>query len=92
MKKSLLCILLSVICLPGGSCIFAKTEEGDYIDYNKSIVKCEEQFLFQNSIRKALESYRSVFVEYNKPYAKDCFIALQLACSINDTAIASFFL
>jgi len=63
----------------------------NYMAYHQGIIRCEEQFLYHNSIRKALNGYRELFSTYKKPFAKDCFIALQLACYIKDTANTTFF-
>ncbi len=63
----------------------------DYIQYHKEILKCEQRFLYDDHIPKALEEYRAVFERYPKPFAKDCFIAVQLACFIGDKAGAEYF-
>jgi hypothetical protein len=61
-----------------------------YLDYHHGIIRCEELFLKGNT-RLALAGYQNLFTEYSKPFAKDCFIAVQLSCTTTDTAATSYF-
>lgn len=63
----------------------------NYIQYHKDIIGCEREFLFNANIPASIQAYKSVFKKYKKPFAKDCFIALQLACKIEDRESATFF-
>jgi hypothetical protein len=63
----------------------------NYILYHKEILRCEQQFLYFDHITAALKDYKAVFEKYKKPFAKDCFIALQLACYANDKNSAEYF-
>jgi len=63
----------------------------NYIMYHKEILKCEQQFLYFGSIKKGISEYKIVFKKYSKPFAKDCFIALQLACMTGDTQDVEYF-
>ena len=65
--------------------------QGNYIQYHREILNCETQFLFKENIRDAIKDYKLVLDRYSKPFAKDCFIALQLACFANDTENARYF-
>lgn len=61
----------------------------DYFDYHQKIIYAEELFI-QDSIQKSLTEYKKIFTLYS-PFAKDAFIALELACMINDTSQAKYF-
>ncbi len=63
----------------------------NYINYHKEIIKCEQDFLFYDHIPNALADYKKVFEKYPKPFLKDCFIALQLACFVGDKSSAEYF-
>lgn len=63
----------------------------NYIQYHKDIVRCEEHFIFKNDVAAAIDAYKKVFTNYKKPFAKDCFIALQLATVVKDKAGFEFF-
>lgn len=86
-------LIIALLCLSGHTNFTSAQKPGNenYMSYHQGIIRCEEQFLYHNSIRKALNGYRELFNEYRKPFAKDCFIALQLVCSIADTANAEYF-
>jgi hypothetical protein len=62
----------------------------NYIDYHREIIKAEELFLI-NNLEGSLKKYKDIFNEYPKPFAKDCFTALQIACLRNDTTNATYF-
>ena len=61
----------------------------DYFDYHQKIIYAEELFI-QDSIQKSLTEYKKIFTKYS-PFAKDAYIALELACMVNDTLQAKFF-
>ncbi|MBZ0098225.1 MAG: hypothetical protein K8F30_04035, partial [Taibaiella sp.] len=63
----------------------------NYIDYHKHIILAEQQFLYYNTPSGAINKYKEIFSKWDKPFAKDCFVALQLACMMRDTANATFF-
>lgn len=63
----------------------------NYIDYHKHIILAEQQFLYYNTPSGAINKYKEIFSKWDRPFAKDCFIALQLACMMRDTASATFF-
>ncbi len=65
--------------------------QDDYIMYNKQILRCEQQFLYLDNIKEGLKGYKKVFQKYSRPYAKDCFVALQLACLVGDTQEVEYF-
>lgn len=81
-------IVLTVFLMSANDC----AAKEDYIAYHKAILHCERAFLFDNDIPKALSEYRKVVASYKKPFAKDCLVALQLACYSGDKEAASFFL
>ena len=84
-------LICCVALIIANRCHGSPTANENYLVYHERIIKCEEEFLFRNNISAALDCYRKVFSDFEKPFAKDCFIALQLACYINDTAKARFF-
>ncbi len=61
----------------------------NYFIYHQKIIYAEELFL-KDSIQASLTAYKNIFTEY-KPFAKDAFIALELACMIKDTSNANYF-
>ena len=61
----------------------------DYFIYHQKIIAAEKLFL-KDSIPASLKAYRAIFAEY-KPFAKDAFIALELACMVKDTTQAHYF-
>lgn len=65
--------------------------EATYITYHKQIIAAEQQFLYHANPKAALAEYRKIFTQWKRPFARDCYIALQLACLMNDTTYASFF-
>lgn len=65
------------------------TASVNYITYHKEIIKAEEAFI-EGEIQKSLTLYEDIFTKY-RPFAKDCFIALQLACMQKDTAKSTMF-
>lgn len=62
----------------------------NYVDYHKQINIAEQFFLYNNSTT-AIKKYKEIFNTWSKPFAKDCFITLQVACMIYDTASAKYF-
>lgn len=85
MKPLILVFLLSFCYLSYGQ------NNSDYISYHKRIIAAEQQFLYFGNLEKAFNEYESIFTEWPQPFAKDCFIAAQLACMVNDTARATYF-
>lgn len=81
-------ILFTILFVPHLS--FAQ-KEATYITYHKHIIAAEQQFLYHKNPKAALEKYREIFMQWQRPFARDCYIALQLACLMNDTAYATFF-
>ena len=61
----------------------------NYFIYHQKIIYAEELFL-KDSIQASLIAYKNIFTEY-KPFAKDAFIALELACMRKDTAQSIYF-
>lgn len=71
--------------------IFLKAQNNvNYIDYHKQIIIAEQFFLYNNS-KAALKKYKQIFDEWEQPFAKDCYIAAQLACMAKDTSNATYF-
>lgn len=62
----------------------------NYIAYHREIIQAENHFLSGN-IKGSINKYRQLIEQYEKAFAKDCFIALELACMERDTANARFF-
>lgn len=62
----------------------------NYLNYHREILKAEQLF-FIHQFDSSIHYYRDIFTRYPKPFAKDCFIALQFAGLRKDTASASFF-
>ncbi|MBS1589279.1 MAG: hypothetical protein JST52_06655 [Bacteroidetes bacterium] len=63
----------------------------NYIDYHRDIIKAENLFL-AGKFQQSLFSYNNCFAKYPKAFVKDIFIATQIACLQNDSAMLSFFL
>lgn len=59
----------------------------NYIQYHQEIIQAEKYFL-DGQPKLAIKEYKKIFTSWPKPFAKDCFIALQVACMINDTSSA----
>lgn len=81
----------SVIIMLFLSCNIYGQERVNYIDYHKQIIVAEQQFLYYDNLNAAFEQYKKTFDKWDKPFAKDCFIALQLACMVSDTGRAIYF-
>ncbi len=79
---------ISIFCLL--NCFVTSAQE-NYVMYNKEILRCEQQFLYLDNIKDAINGYKKVFQRYSKPFAKDCFVALQLACLAGDTQEVEYF-
>jgi len=62
----------------------------NYMDYYKRINEAEALFL-ENNIEGALDNYKSIFTDY-APFAKDCYIALELSAMCCDTGRTAYFL
>lgn len=84
MPLRLLLILLILVC---NTQLSARQ---NYIQYHKDIIGAERLFL-TNRFDSSLKAYKKIFTEYSKPFAKDCFTALQIACIANDTTRAKHF-
>lgn len=69
--------------------VFAQKK--NYLEYHKQITAIEEDFMDGNS-RKAVIEYEALFKEYPKSFAKDCYIAAQIALLANDTFRLKYFL
>lgn len=69
----------------------ATAHSADYIDYHKHIIVAEQQFLYYNTPSGAIKKYKEVFEKWERPFAKDCYIALQLACMMKDKENAIYF-
>lgn len=61
----------------------------NYINYHKQITYAESLF-FAGRSKESLAKYREIFSAY-KPFAKDCFIALQFSAMVQDTGSFKFF-
>jgi hypothetical protein len=83
MRSFVIICCLSIACAKSGA-------QPDYINYHKEIIHAE-QFFLKKDLEGSLKKYQQIFSVYNKPFAKDCFIALQIACLRYDTANASYF-
>lgn len=70
----------------------ATAHSTDYIEYHKHIIVAEQQFLYYNTPSGAIKKYKEVFERWDRPFAKDCYIALQLACMMKDKESAEYFL
>lgn len=64
---------------------------GNYIQYHREITKAESYFL-QMKMDSALQHYRQVMKQYDRVFAKDCFIAAQVAAYDGDTLELRYFL
>lgn len=84
MRTVLLISMLSFALMANGK------EKPNYIDYHKQIIVAEQQFLYHQNLEEAFQQYERIFKEW-RPFAKDCYIAMQLACMVNDTARATYF-
>ncbi len=62
----------------------------NYLDYHREILQAEKLF-FVRQFDSSIHSYKKIFTKYSKPFAKDCYIALQFAAMRKDTASATLF-
>lgn len=77
--------LLVVLQLPiTGNC------KENYLDYHKKVI-CAEEYFLQEKFDSSLFLYKKIFTEYRKPFVRDCFTALQIACLVNDTMSMKLF-
>ena len=81
MKK----IFLFIIALQ----VAAKLSATTYIDYNRQVTTAESLF-FVGQFEAGFAKYMKIFDSY-KPFAKDCFAAIQLSAMHRDTIFFNFF-
>lgn len=62
----------------------------NYINYHKEIIKAES-LLIQTQMKPCLKKYRETFDAYPKTFARDAFLAFQIACMVKDTTEISYF-
>ncbi len=63
----------------------------NYINYHKEIIKAES-LLYQTQMKACLKQYRKTIDTYPKTFARDAFLAFQIACMIKDTSAISYFI
>jgi hypothetical protein len=63
----------------------------DYISYHKEIIQAEKLY-FLGRHKECLAKYDQIFSTYKKPFAKDCFVAVQFAVIHKDTPRCDRFL
>lgn len=66
-------------------------EEYNYIEYHNRITAAQNKFIARN-YADGISDFKNIFLHYPKAFAKDCFIATQFACYIEDTTSAIFFI
>ena len=71
-------------------CMSSSLANGNYLEYHRKVIEIEERFL-DGRLEQALGAYKRLFESY-QPFARDAFIALQLACMKGDSAYAFYFL
>lgn len=78
---------LLILCIFFANKSFAQI---DYITYHKEIIKAEE-LLVRTNLKDCLIQYKKTFDEYPKVFARDAFLAFQVACMFKDTTMVSYF-
>ncbi len=78
-------VILLTFCL-GWSC----SAQTDYLAYHKTVIAAEDLFL-RDRHAQSLELYKKTFSKY-RPFARDAFIAAQVAAKFDDTASLTLFL
>jgi hypothetical protein len=81
----ILYLLILAICLNKNS-----YSQLNYINYHKEIIKAETM-LIETGMKSCLKIYRKTFDNYPKTFARDAFLAFQIACLVNDTTDISYF-
>lgn len=66
------------------------TAQKNYINYHKEVIKAEV-LLMQTKMKDCLKHYKQTFEEYPKSFARDAFVAFQIACMVEDTNYISYF-
>lgn len=61
----------------------------NYIQFHKEIIRAE-QLILATQMKDALLSYKNTFDKYPKTFAKDAYIALQIACMVEDSNMISY--
>lgn len=62
----------------------------DYRNYHREIIRAEE-LLLQSEFKPCLDQYRITFEAYPKTFARDAFVAFQVACMVKDTVEISYY-
>ena len=62
----------------------------DYRNYHREIIRAEE-LLLQSELKPCLSLYRKTIEAYPKTFARDAFLAFQVACMLKDTAEITYF-
>jgi len=68
----------------------AESTTANYINYHRQVLVAES-LLFIGKFEEGIAKYREIFSAY-KPFAKDCFIALQISAMREDTSSFRYFL
>ncbi len=84
--KNLLCLCIVALL----SMRAAASPPPDYGAYHRAVLHAEHLFL-NKVFPAAFAQYKAAFTDYPRPFAKDCFVALQLACWQRDTTYADYF-
>jgi hypothetical protein len=72
--------------------VFSNRSVGrDYVEYHRENIRAQEYFL-NGHVDSSLAVYRRIFREWEKPFARDCVIAVELACQARDTALVKEFI
>lgn len=82
MRKILICFFCAIS-------LIARAQ--DVYSYYSSINK-GRQFLIEGDLSAALNSYHTAFDSYDKPFARDCYNAVELSVSSGDTTHLEYFL
>lgn len=61
------------------------------LEYYKNINK-GKKFAIENDFQSALSSYQQAFENYDFPFARDCYNAIELSVIVEDTIMLNYFL
>ncbi len=75
--------LVQYLCLTFFLSLQKIAAKDNYLNYHREIIEAENK-AFKGCVSCSLQKYREVFYKYKKPFARDCFIAAQIATLIPD--------
>jgi len=86
-KVSYIVALLSMFLFIGRPC---SAQERNYLDYHQQSVLIEGHLLGGSDDSTILSQFKNLFDEY-KPFAREAFVALQIACRQKDENVLEYF-